>query len=304
MDHQKIEDPIKKCYSTWGSTYYNDFYTENASYPPVHRDMIKTLLCEANAQSVLEAGCGPASLLRYFADLHIELYGFDLTPEMLAEGKRVFQEMGLDPDRLWQGSVLDPASFRQPTGKNPPFDAAICTGVFPHIPADQDIRVIKYLHDAVPPGGLVIIEARNQFFSLFTLNRYSHQFFMNDLIRIEDLKKKAADKTPQLEKAMDQLTKQFRTDLPPIQKGKSGEPGYDEVLSRTHNPLVLKEQFENTGFKDVKILFYHFHCIPPMFSNEIKEFFLQESIAMEKNSSDWRGFFMASAFLLAGKRND
>jgi hypothetical protein len=163
--------------------------------------------------------------------------------------------------------------------------------------------VIDHLRKSVSPGGLVIIEARNQFFSLFTLNRYTYQFFINDLIRLDGLKIKAGNQTSQLEKEIGELTKQFRIDLPPIQKGKVDEPGYDEVLSRTHNPIILKEQFEKAGFKDVQILFYHFHCIPPMISAELPDFFIRESIAME-NPHDWRGFFMASAFLLVGKRND
>lgn len=303
MDQKKIEDSIKKCYSTWGSTYYNDFYTEKASYPPVHRDIIKSLLREAKVQSVLEAGCGPASLLRFFTDLHIDLYGFDLTPEMLNEGKRVFKEAGLNPDNLWLGSAIDPASFEQPLGKKPPFDAAICVGVFPHIPAECDTKVMANLRNAVPPGGLVVIEARNQLFSLFTLNRYSKDFFLNELIRVDDLKRKPGCENRKFDGAMNELLQHFSVNIPPIRKGMADEPGYDEVLSRTHNPLVLRQQFERAGFSDVEVLFYHYHCIPPMLSNEISDFFVKESIAME-NPHDWRGYFMASAFLLVGKRND
>jgi SAM-dependent methyltransferase len=304
MNNKQVEESIKRCYSTWGESYYHDFYTNAAAYPPVQRDIIKSLLRDAKVKNVLEAGCGPASLLRDFIDLGVDLYGFDLTPEMLAEGKKVFLKQGLNPDNLWQGSVLNPGSFIQPHGEKKTFDAAICIGVLPHIPEDCDVPVIQNLRDSVAPGGLVVIEARNQFFSLFTLNRYSHNFFVNDLIRLDELRNKAGDQVDVLDNAMTELASHFSVNIPPIQKGKAGEPGYDEVLSRTHNPLLLKEQFESTGFHDVKLLFYHYHCIPPMFSSGISNLFIRESIAMEKNPSDWRGMFMASAFLIAGKKND
>ena len=91
-------------------------------------------------------------------------------------------------------------------------------------------------------------------------------------------------------------------DMPPVRKGKQEEPGYDQVLSRTHNPLTMKKLFASAGFRDVRLLFYHYHCLPPMLEKELPELFRKESLAME-DPEDWRGYFMASAFLLAGRRS-
>ena len=90
-------------------------------------------------------------------------------------------------------------------------------------------------------------------------------------------------------------------DVPPIRGGKSGEPGYDEVLSRTHNPLLVKQQLEREGLVDVELLFYHYHCLPPMFEAMLPEFFRTQSLSME-DPRDWRGYFMASAFVVTGRR--
>ena len=89
--------------------------------------------------------------------------------------------------------------------------------------------------------------------------------------------------------------------LPPVRKGKAGEPGYDEVLSRTHNPFELKALAEPQGLVDVEILFYHYHRLPPMVEHLVPGLMRAESVAME-NPRDWRGHFMASAFVLAGRR--
>jgi SAM-dependent methyltransferase len=274
MTERDFESSVRECYATWSGSYYDEYYGEGAPYPPVHRDLLKGLIREAGARSLLDAGCGPASFLRKLSDTELELYGFDLTPEMVEEGRRVLG----DRAELWEGSVLDPDAFRGP------YDAAVCIGVLPHIPADADATVLANLHNAVRPGGLVLVEARNQLFALFTLNRYTYEFFRDELIR------------PEHESALEPLKERFRMDLPPFRRGKENEPGYDEVLSRTHNPLVLASHFEAAGFRDVRTLFYHYHDRPPMLGPSV-----DASLALE-DPTDWRGHFMASAFLLAGTR--
>ena len=44
-----------------------------------------------------------------------------------------------------------------------------------------------------------------------------------------------------------QLDPFFRMDLPPVRKGKADAPGYDEILSRFHNPLEMPELFKAAG---------------------------------------------------------
>ena len=208
-------------------------------------------------------------------------------------------------DRIWQGSVLSSRAFKVPGkkgSKNPKrFEAITCAGVFPHIPPDADTTVIRNLRGALPKNGLVIVEARNLLFSLFTLNRPSFEFFRDELIRIPDLQKKTGAVSNGVSEAVQDLQARFRMDLPPVRGGKAGAPGYDEVLSRAHNPLVFRSQFENLGFKDVRLHFYHFHALPPMSQRFVPDLFRAESIAME-DPADWRGHFMASAFLLSARR--
>jgi len=297
-EHRPIEDRIQKCYATWGSTYFADYLGSNAAYPPVHFDHLRNLIGQSGAKSLLDAGCGPASFLRTVANDGVDLYGFDLTAEMVAEGKRVFADLSLDPDKLWQGSVLDAQSYVVPHGPSQ-YDAAVCIGVLPHVAEQDEERVFKNLHRCVRPGGRVVIEARNQLFSLFTANRPTYEFIRDELIRATELLSRAGSERGRCEEALETLKTQFRMDLPPVRRGKSGEPGYDEVLSRSHNPLTLKPRFEAAGFRDVNVLFYHFHALPPMLGAGVGDLFLRESVAQE-NPTDWRGTFMASAFMLTG----
>ena len=146
---------------------------------------------------------------------------------------------------------------------------------------------------------LVAVEARNQLFALFTLNRYSYRFFLDELVHDKELLQ--GEEEAARRQVLDELGQRFRLDLPPVRGGKAGEPGYDEVLSRTHNPLVFREQFVAAGFRDIRVLFYHYHCLPPLCERTVPDLFHRRSLAME-NPKDWRGYFMASAFVVAGVR--
>ena len=295
------EEAIARCYSTWGKTYYEEYYGSNSPYPPVHTELLRSILKENKVNTLLDAGCGPASFLRDIIKEGWDLYGFDLTPEMVEEGKKVFADNSLDPERIWKGSIIEKSSFKVPGGNTPGFDAAVCGGVLPHIPEEHDITVIENLRDSVRPGGIVALEARNQLFAMFTMNRYSYDLFAEEFIRPELLKKNLEENADKVEDVTEQMKSQFRMDLPPVRKGKADEPGYDEVLSRTHNPFVLRQQFEKAGLKNIKTMFYHYHCVPPMFAGLLGEEFIPQSIALE-DPNDWRGHFMASAFYMIGTK--
>jgi len=297
-----VEAAVKACYSTWSERYYNEYYGDAAGYPPVHRELLRGFLRGTGAQTVLDAGCGPASFLRDMTEEGWDLYGFDLTPEMVVEARRILGEKGIPANHIWEGSVLDTAAFQPPDADLPRrFDAAVCIGVLPHIPAGTDGAVIENLRSAVAPGGWVAVEARNELFALFTLNRYSHAFFLDRLIQPERLRAVAGEELAGLEAGLESLQERFRMDLPPVRKGYAGEPGYDEVLSRTHNPFELRAQFEAAGLQEVKTLFYHYHCLPPMLQGQAPRLFRQASLALEGDPEDWRGYFMASAFLVVGR---
>lgn len=295
------EQAIARCYSTWGKTYYEEYYGSNSPYPPVHTELLRSILIENKVNTLLDAGCGPASFLRDVIKEGWDLYGFDLTPEMVEEGKKVFADNNLDPERIWKGSIIEKSSFSVPGGNTPEFDAAVCGGVLPHIPEEHDMTVIENLRDSVRPGGVVALEARNQLFAMFTMNRYSYDLFVEQFIRPDLLRKNLGENADKVEDVTEQMKSQYRMDLPPVRKGKADEPGYDEVLSRTHNPFVLRQQFEKAGLKNIKIMFYHYHCVPPMFAGLIGEEFIPQSIALE-DPNDWRGHFMASAFYIVANK--
>jgi 2-polyprenyl-3-methyl-5-hydroxy-6-metoxy-1,4-benzoquinol methylase len=290
------ERQVAKCYSTWGKDYYKNYYGKNAPYPPVHLAHIRDVVDQHGSKTVLDAGCGPASTLRNLFGRGLELFGFDLTPEMVMEARRIFKKEGLDPERIWEGSVLDRKAFQR-GNRSVKFDAILSWGVMPHLKEPDERKVIQNFRAALRPGGMACVEARNELFALFTLNRFSKDLIWDRLMNGERLLKSAGRHRSHLARAAQEFFGHFHLDQPPMRRGKAGEPGYDEVTSRAHNPFELRQKFLDCGFKSVDVRFYHFHAMPPVMGAAVPTVFRAESVKME-DPSDWRGYIMASAFYL------
>ena len=297
----QLERAIAACYSTWAENYYHRYYGEAAPYPPVHADVIRDILLADRVTTVLDAGCGPASFLRHIANTSLHWHGFDLTPEMVKEARNVVEELGRSSSEVWIGSVLNSDAFRSPSGVA--FDGAVMVGVLPHIPAECDEDVLERLHNAVVPGGSLIVEARNALFAMFSLNRATFELFTERLVDWALLESSAKSEEAAILRGLrEALAARFRMDLPPVRPGYGGQKGYDEVLSRTHVPFELAESAKRAGWRDVSIHFTHYHALPPMFESLVPVVFRSASIELE-DPTDWRGTLMASNFIIKGRRS-
>jgi SAM-dependent methyltransferase len=300
-DNDQVERAIAGCYDNWEDYYYDNYYSAAAPYPPVHADLVRDALIEGGVTTLLDLGCGPASFLRHIADTDITWHGFDLTLEMVEESRKVVADMDRKGSQVWVGSVLDNQSFHAP-GEPAEFDGAVMIGVLPHVPEGQDEAVLQRMCASVTPGGVLVAEARNALFGLFTLNRPSFDLVTNDLIDWVSLESKATpSEALSLESVRVALAAHFRMDLPPIRGGKQGEQGYDEVLARMHVPFELAEAARRAGWVDVELRYAHFHALPPMYEKVVPAAFLAASLAME-DPRDWRGMVMASTVTVVGRR--
>ena len=241
--------------------------------------------------NILDIGCGEATpLIEICKSTNLSPHAFDVTDQMVVLAKKQFKENNFNDQNVMRANISDIKSFDDVYEDNY-FNASLCLGVMPHVP---DVLVaLKNIRKKMSKGSVSYISFRNLLFSLFTMNRYSKDFFINilmDQLNEDELKKIEED-----------FNKRFAIQFPPVrEKNKAGGIGYDTIPAEFHNPLTIRNIAKEAGFTDSEIYFYHFHPTPPMYENSLvtKESFRQMSINMEKNPSDWRGHFMCSAFLL------
>jgi hypothetical protein len=194
-------------------------------------------------------------------------------------------ESGLSPDQVFWGDIREPSTYEQGTGGRT-FDGAIAMGVMPHV--EDDVGALSNIAALVRPGGSVFVEFRNKLFSLFTFNRLTLEFILDDLLD---------GVAPELKALVEaDLRPRLRMDMPPRR------PGFDDILAKFHNPFELPGLFDRCGFSAPRLRWYHYHPAMPYLEGEEAERFREESLQLEGEPSGWRGYFLCSAFVVEAVR--
>jgi SAM-dependent methyltransferase len=95
---------------------------------------------------VCDAGCGPGHVARYLHDRGVNVYGVDLSPNMVAEASR--RHPGIE---LRVGSLAEPLDAPDSLAGIVAFYSLI------HLPREQVTPVLAEMWTALRPGGLVFL---------------------------------------------------------------------------------------------------------------------------------------------------
>lgn len=244
---------------------------------------------EAGVSSLYEVGVGEGTPLASMAAMGFQVAGCDIAPAMVERAKATFVARGFDPALITSGDIASPEFADTLGGES--FDAAMALGVLPHVPNDEEF--LANIRAIVRPGGRVFIEFRNKLFSMFTFNRLTREFILDDLLAgVPDSIKAVVDA---------EISPRLALDMPPKRGGVDGTPGYDEILARYHNPFELTETFERNGFANPKVHWYHYHPALPKHERELGAEFRQAGFDLEYEGT-WRGMFLCSAGVIEAER--
>ena len=191
------------------------------------------------------------------------------------------------------GDIEDSTTFARQLADGR-YDAVVAAGVMPHVRNDE--LALRNMAMIIRPGGKALIEFRNKLFSLFTFNRYTREFILDDLL---------AGVSPTMREVVaEELDKRVAVDQPPVRRasGSDGQgPGYDEILAKFHNPFELVETFARCGFGKIKLHWYHYHPVPPMIESRVGPALREAAMALEHQNS-WRGYFLCSAGVVEAEK--
>ena len=295
-DSPNSTDKVTSYYSAVAQDYHLQYerdllYDITRHYPANYfrlQMLLKTFI-NKNISKVIEVGVGEGTPLITLAKSGMDVWGFDLSQEMVEKAQKNMQENGQNPDHIFQGDIQDPISYTHALQEGL-FDGLMAMGVMPHV--ENEEVVLSNMASLVKPGGSVFIEFRNKLFSLFTFNRYTYDFILNDLLK--DVSSDMKDIVSE------ELKKRLAMDQPEVRTNVEGTdaPGFDAILSKFHNPFEVVELFEKLNFQDIKLLWYHYHPAQPFLSDQNPEGFRREGIRLEHETSNWRGLFLCSAFVV------
>ena len=246
-------------------------------------------LLEEPGRRLLEIGVGQGAALSVFTDSGFEMSGFDIDHACVVQTQNQALALGLDAERFTHGDLREPTSYRSICTEGR-FDGIVAMGVLPHI-GDKESS-IRNLFDLTEPGGQVFIEFRNLLFAMSTFNRFTHSLFMDQLLH---------GVSPSVRDAVDhELALRLRMDVPGS-VARSADAG-DDILETFDNPLTVPALFADAGFDNVRVHYFHYHAGMPYLQSEDPDAFRRADVALEDDSSGWRGMFLASAFVIHARR--
>ena len=275
--------------STYSDQYNEDKIWTNEEYPAnfFRLKLVRRILTDAGVTSLYEHGVGDATPLVTIAGDGIRVAGNDVSPEMVKFARANMTEHGLDPESI---NLLDVQSYdaidaeRQRAGS---FEAVMALGVIPHV--EDDRWFVDSMNKFLEPGGRLLLQFRNSMFSMFTFNRLTKEFVMDELL-------------PEVPESIREivsadLDQRLAVDKPPKRTRPTGD-GYDEILSKFHNPFELSEIVKSFGYKELQFHWYNYHPAYPMLAGSIDaKVYRQAQMDLEGDTS-WRGMFLCSAGLI------
>jgi 2-polyprenyl-3-methyl-5-hydroxy-6-metoxy-1,4-benzoquinol methylase len=289
-------------YNAVAKEYHKQYNRENlhdikTKYPANYfrLQMLLNSFINKGIRRVIEVGVGEGTPLTTLGRAGIDIWGFDISHEMVKKSQQKMNENNMDPEKIFWGDIQDPTTYAHAM-RDGRFDGLMAMGVMPHI--ENDDMVLENISTMVRPGGTVFIEFRNQLFSLFTFNRHTKEFILDELLEgVDDNLKGVVAKD---------LNSRLRVEDPPLRNtlDNSNSPGYDAILSRFHNPFEVIDLFKKHNFHDIKLRWYHYHPAMPYLENTNPMLFREEAIRLEHESSNWRGFFLCSAFVVEAVKGE
>ena len=275
--------------STYADQYDEKKIWTNEEYPAnfFRLKLVRKLLTDAGVKSLYEHGVGDATPLVTIAGDGIRVAGNDISPEMVKFARTNLINHGLDPGAVNLLDVQSQDAINAERERAGEFEAVMALGVIPHV--EDDGWFVASMDKFMAPGGRMLLQFRNSMFSMFTFNRLTKEFVMDELLPDVPDSVRLVVETD--------LDRRLAVDKPPKRTRPTGD-GYDEILSRFHNPFELSEIVKSFGYKEIQFHWYNYHPAYPMLSGEIDpKVYRQAQIDLEGDTS-WRGMFLCSAGLI------
>lgn len=289
MDENKGKLKAKDYYDQEAGDYIKQYQEGYDQYPAnlIRIKFIIERLKKNSIKTILDAGCGTCGPMIKLLKEGFDVKGFDFSKDMVEEGKKELEKAGYNPELIHVADLEGGSGL-----SNGKCDAMLALGVFPHIIDEK--KALLNMGNMLNPDGLVFIEFRNDLFSAYTLNKYSLDFFLNRAIDLNSFPREIRDEV------IDFYSERLKIDKPIEEK--SGKLRYEDILAKFRNPLSIgKELFEPCNLPITDIHFYHYHALPPIFENKYPKLFREISLKMER-PDDWRGYLMASAYVIEAKK--
>ena len=161
MSLEEQKDQVRDFYNQTKATFDESFDWNGKLYPSnrVRMDHCLDLLAKHGCHRVLDAGCGTGTILLEMLRRGHDAMGFDFSEEATEACRAKLVAEGYNETLATQGDIETVDYF------GIKFDAIIIMGAFTH--PLYHARALANLRRQIRPGGLLLVELRNELFKLW-----------------------------------------------------------------------------------------------------------------------------------------
>jgi SAM-dependent methyltransferase len=251
------------------------------------RRIYNEFLSKVKPPTVLDIGCGGGWTVLDALARGLDAIGVEPVAELRQAGRALLADRGYDPERIKDGDLANISSFPAAS-----YDCASLLSVLPHVPADTWDEVHRNIVRLLRPGGHFVAAYRNELFDLYTFNSFTMELYDRTL-----WKGIQADTTShaRLERIKSLVA---HPDVPGPYHTNAADATFGQLKREKSNPLTMPGYLRQFGLETERTRFYHFHAVPPLAKDVVKNYRLSNHELDLSLSDDWRGHFMAAMFVV------
>lgn len=234
----------------------------NGQYHQHRLNVIKSLIPKelyAPEKNIFDFGCGDAVYFSDFLKAKANITGIDITQEMIDLAKKRLSSEGYEPNIVQKNDV----NFLK-TIESSSLDAVLSFNVLAYLSDEEEEFFYNEVMRILKSDGYLIVTHSNELFDLFSLNKYTVEFFKK------------------------YLTEENINDL----LVKNNQPENIVAFNVRENPLSYKYKLQKYNLKEIKQEFINLHKAPPVLLTN-KDY--PDTLNI-KESEKWKLMFTCSTY--------
>ena len=258
------------------------------------RRLYNNFLDKYKPKALLDIGCGGGWTVLDALKKRINAIGVEPVNPLQKFASNLLNKEGFEGERI----LLDDLLYIESLKSNSQECIALLS-VIPHVPADKLDHVHFELSRVLKPGGKLVVAYRNELFDFFTFNSITLNLYKNTIWNNKELS--SISNNSQVLEALKNLV--TNPNIPGEFHTNSGDKSFGKLKRFKTNPLTIKNFLAKYNFNWLESNFYHFHCVPPLISDKVKDL-KKINHKMELNhSNNWRAQFMCPMYLVICQKN-
>ena len=237
---------------------------------------------------VLDAGCGTGIIMLDLLSQGYNVSGIDISDGMLQKCKSNLKKHGFKKELIVQGDVLNIRDYFDRK-----FDIIIAAGVTGYLPDHK--RAFFAMKEMLSDGGIIVCDMNNNLMDMFTLNKYTINFYNNLFKEINipsAIRKRVVRDIESI--ILPKKTREYSND-----SFRGEEVSHKGDIDENYNALNFEDRFKEYGLSILDKRFIHKHPIPTIFEENYKDIFVNFAIGLEeKETNQWYDAIICNAAVL------